>query len=144
MPAQTVTSHVHSNVLRRALQANGVFSGISGIAITVGSGFVAELLGLETTSAINLIGTSLFVFALWLFFITANESISYWLALAVVLLDLVWAAASALVVLTDWLLLTPAGKWLIVSIAAIVTAFALVQSYGLGQLRVTARALDTA
>lgn len=132
------TSTAYSRVLRRALQGNGLFSGISGTALAVAPAQVSAFLGVDMPGLINFLGASLIAFAVALFWLAAETTIRRGLALTVIFLDLVWVADSALLLTTDVVPLTIRGMWAIVIVCGIVAAFAALQSYGLYQSRLLA------
>ena len=131
MAVQHPPTTTHSNVLRRALQANGLFSAISGVVLAVLPTPVSSFLGLDMPGLINFLGAGLIGFAVALFWLATEPKIRRSLALAVILLDLAWVVDSILLLITDIVPLTAHGMWAIAIVSGIVAFFAALQSYGL-------------
>lgn len=129
-------SHVKSTLLRRALQANGVFSVfsvLSGIVLILEAEPLSTLLGLNTPKILIGVGASLLLYAAALFrnaFRTSINSTEAWMAM---ILDLTWVAGSVVVILVG--LLTTIGNWVVASVADIVLLFGLLQFYGIRKLQ---------
>ncbi|MFQ5546619.1 MAG: hypothetical protein ACE5FE_11615 [Acidiferrobacterales bacterium] len=121
----------HSNVLRRALQANGLFSAVSGVVLAVLPTQVSSFLGTDMPGLINFIGASLIGFAVALFWLAAEPRIRRDLALAIILLDITWVVNSVLLLITGIVPMTTHGMWAIAIVSGIVAVFAALQSYGL-------------
>ena len=131
MATQFLPTTTHPNVLRRALQANGLFSAISGVVLAVLPTPVSSFLGLDMPGLINFLGAGLIGFAVALFWLAAEPKIRRSLALTVILLDIAWVADSILLLITDIVPLTAHGMWAIAIVSGIVAFFAALQSYGL-------------
>ncbi len=131
MATQFLPNTTHSNVLRRALQANGLFSAISGVVLAVLPTPVSSFLGLDMPGLINFLGAGLIGFAVALFWLAAEPRIRPGVALTIILLDLAWVVDSILLLITDIVPLTAHGMWAIAIVSGIVAVFAALQSYGL-------------
>lgn len=131
MAVQLPPTTAHSNVLRRALQANGLFSAVSGVVLAVLPTPVSSFLGLDVPGLINFLGAGLIGFAVALFWLAAEPRIPRGLALTVILLDIAWVVDSILLLITDIVPLTRHGMWVIAIVSGIVAVFAALQSYGL-------------
>ncbi len=131
MAVQLPPTTAHSNVLRRALQANGLFSAVSGVVLAVLPTPVSSFLGLDVPGLINFLGAGLIGFAVALFWLAAEPRIPRGLALTVILLDIAWVVDSILLLITDIVPLTRHGMWAIAIVSGIVAVFAALQSYGL-------------
>lgn len=140
MAAQLPPTTTHSHVLRRALQANGLFSAVSGILLAVLPTQVSSFLGLDVPGLINFIGAGLIGFAVALFWLAAESRIRRSFALTVILLDIAWVADSILLLTTEFVPLTTHGMWAIAIVSGIVAVFAALQSYGLHRLYITSGA----
>ena len=134
MTTQTTVQRENGNLLRRALRANGVFSGLSGLLMTVAANPLAELLGLNNPLILLITGVSLIIFSAALFYRAAQESLDRQFALIVIELDAAWVVGSYLILFTNWVALTNAGWWTVAIVADIVAAFAIVQYIGLRRL----------
>ena len=131
MAVQFPPPTTHSNVLRRALQANGLFSAVSGVVLAVLPAQVSSFLGLDIPGLINFIGAGLIGFAVALFWLAAEPRIRRSLAIAVILLDIAWVVNSVLLLITEFVPLTAQGTLVIAIVSGIVGMFAALQSYGL-------------
>lgn len=131
MAVQLPATTTYSNVLRRALQVNGLFSAISGVVLAVLPTQVSSFLGLDMPGLINFLGAGLIGFAVALFWLAAEPRIHRSLALTVILLDIAWVVDSVWLLITDIVPLTTHGMWAIAMVAGMVALFAVLQSYGL-------------
>ncbi len=131
MAVQIPPITAHSNVLRRALQANGLFSVLSGVVLAVSPAQVSSFLGLDMPGLINFLGAGLIGFAVALFWLAAEPRIRRSLALTVILLDIAWVVGSILLLINDIVSFTSHGMWAIAIVSGIVAVFAALQSYGL-------------
>jgi len=122
-----------SNLLRRALQANGVFSALSGIILIVAAKPLSTRLGLTLPSILIGVGVSLLVYAAGLFHSGRRETINQAEAYLVVILDAAWVVGSAVVIFAG--VLTTTGNWVVAIVADVVLLFALLQIYGLRQMQ---------
>lgn len=134
MTVQLPPTTTRDNMLRRALQANGLFSAISGVVLAVLPTQMSSFLGPNMPGVINLLGASLIGFAVALFWLAAEPRVRRSLALAVILLDIAWVVNSILLLITDAVPLTTHGMWAIAIVSGIVAFFAALQSYGLHRL----------
>ncbi len=122
-------------LLRNALLANAVFSGVNGIADVFFSGPMAAFAGVPA-AIVPFSGASLIAFAAALLWLRSRPTMSPGLVRAVIGLDLVWVIGSvAALLLRDSLGLTVAGAWSVAVGAGIVALFAVLQYVGLRGLR---------
>ena len=131
MIAQTTTQSTKSNLLSRVLQANGVFSGLSGATLTFAAGPLASFLGLNSPMILVGIGIALILYAPTLFYIAAQTPTNRKFVMTAIILDVAWVIASIDLLVTDFVLLTNAGWWAVAIVADIVAVFAIVQFYAL-------------
>ncbi|MDH3670106.1 MAG: hypothetical protein OES46_02945 [Gammaproteobacteria bacterium] len=131
MAVQLPPTATNSNVLRRALQANGLFSAVNGVVLAVLPTQVSSFLGLDMPGLMNFLGAGLIGFAVALFWLAAEPRIRRSLALAVILLDVAWVVDSILLLVTDIVPLTIHGMWAIAIVSGMVASLAALQSYGL-------------
>ncbi len=130
-------SATDSNLLRQALRSNGLFSGISGLILLLGASSIAQLTGLSMPAIRMGLGGVLVLYGAGLLWHTGRESIDRRLALAAVLLDLLWVAGSIILLLKGGTILTTAGRWTVALIAEAVGGFAALQLYGLWRIHKT-------
>lgn len=131
MIAQTTTQRTKSNLLSRVLQANGLFSGLSGIMLTFAAGPIATFLGLNSPMILVGIGIALILYAPALFYVAAQTPINRKLVMTAIILDVAWVIGSIDLLVTDWVPLTTVGWWAVAIVADIVAVFAIVQYYAL-------------
>jgi hypothetical protein len=114
--------------LRRILIGNALFSGISGLLFLVISTSIARFLGIEKASlVILLIGVGLAGYAFLIYRNASREEISKSFVLTAIISDSTWVVLSILLLLTNRVLFTIAGKWVVGIVAAIVDVFATLQ-----------------
>jgi len=131
MATQIQSQQTGSSLLRRALQGNAVFSGLSGALFVVAATPLASFLGIDTPLVLMVLGVTLLLYAVALFRQAAQESINRQFTIAAILLDVAWVAGSIVLLLTGWVPFTTGGKWAVAIIADIVAVFAALQYFGL-------------
>jgi hypothetical protein len=117
-------------LLRRTLQANGIFSGLSGIRFIADAGPLASFLGLSALPLV-VIGAVLLLHAAILLVKANREPVDPRLAWYAIIGDVAWVIGSVEILVTGWLPLTPAGWWAVAIVADIVAVFAILQFYEL-------------
>lgn len=122
-------------LLRRTLQGNGLFCGISGIVFIVGAGPITTFLGLSSPSILVVIGIGLLLYAASLFMAAARQTITRQTGFLYAIMDTVWVLGSIVLLLTNWVPFTAEGKWSIGLVALIVAVFAELQYYGAWRVR---------
>ncbi len=133
-----MSNHPEASVLRRALQANFAFSGLSAVILLIWADEISDLFGLEMQWPFIGIGISLLFFAGMLCLIFSRPAINPTLAAVVILLDLLWIAGSLVLLLAAPNAISGTGRQLVVIVASIVALFALLQFYGLRRLKAAA------
>lgn len=122
------------NLLRFALLGNSLFCFLSGLDFVLFPGPVASFLGLASPTVIFVLGVILVAYTLIIFSQSRAPSVDLSFARYAIILDLLWVIGSALLVFTDLIALTTAGKWAIAIIADIVLVFAILQYVGLRRI----------
>ena len=132
MQTQSLTTHINqqSNFLSKAMRANGVFSGISGIVFMIGANPIATFLGVEMPLAFMVLGVMLIGYAILLLAVTRTIPIMNFWAWMAICLDVVWVVASYVLIFSNLLPFTTAGKWAIALIAEVVFLFTIAQAIG--------------
>ena len=120
-------------LLRNALRANATFSGLSGLCGALASAAIAGSLGPAPTIVLSQ-GVMLLGFSVALFWLSTRPEIPLRLALAVVVLDLLWVATTAAPLLASGEL-TSVGVPVVLALAAIVLGFAYLQYQGVRRVR---------
>lgn len=133
MTLQTTSTRIKSDLLRRALQANSIFSGVSGGIFIAAAGPLTSFLGLDAPVILILTGVLLILYAVGLWQTAARNPINRRLALIAVILDAAWVIGSLAILLTGWLSLTTGGRWVVAIVADVVAIFAGLQWYALRQ-----------
>ena len=119
----------NQRLLRRALQGNALFSGISGVLILAMNRTLVEFLGLSSSASVTPLGIGLLGYAGWLLGNARREKIKIvdaWIAVA---LDMVWAVASYALLFA--VRFSSGGKWVVALVAELVFLFAVMQWFGL-------------
>lgn len=129
---QTVKADfAQSNLLRRALQANGVFSSMSGLILIAASDRIAALIGIE--QSLTLTGVLLLIFAASLFWNARREMINRTEAWIAVALDVAWVVGTTALIFAG--VFNSTGNWVVAIVADVVLLFAVLQFFGLRKLR---------
>ena len=124
---------LESMLLRRVLQANAVFSTISGIALVAFAGRFAAFMGVGRSWILLVIGAVLLVFAVTLLVNSLRENINENEVVQAIISDGVWVAASTVIAFMG--IVSPAGIWMVALVACLVLSFAILQAAGLRKLR---------
>ncbi|MDX1413049.1 MAG: hypothetical protein R3293_02600 [Candidatus Promineifilaceae bacterium] len=120
-----------SNLLKNALRGNALFSGLSGIVALLGSQYLAEFTGLGSSMLFTILGIVLILYGIDLWWVSSREQIDHRFAWAAIILDVLWVAGSAAILLSGWPALSVAGRWTVFIIAELVALFAVIQFIGL-------------
>lgn len=124
-----------TTLLHRALAWNAAFSAASAILMVLIANWLAAQLGLPGPLPIYLVAGGLAVFALQLGNIVRTHEYRNWEISSIILGDLAWVAASAILVAIYFDRLTIAGLFIVDAVAMIVLYLAIQQIRGLRLLR---------
>ncbi len=116
--------------LRKAIQANAVFSVVSGLLIVVVEPLVLGWLGLEDLG-IWPVGAMLIGFSGYLFWMSRNSRVPGALVQGVIFSDWAWVGGTALLVYLKASLFSGFGLFLLLDVAVIVSILAIMQTRGL-------------
>jgi hypothetical protein len=119
-----------SPLLRKALLADALLSGITGLALALLAGTLAAPLGL-TVGLLRWSGIILIPYAAFVARIGKRERIQRALVFVVVACNAVWALDSVLLLVADWIEPSILGEVFVVGQAAIVAVLAELQFIGL-------------
>ena len=123
----------NSSLLKNTLYGNSIFSFTSGLAFVLFSKAVAGFLGLSASWIILALGAGLLLYG-WQIYTTAKtDPINTNFARFAVYADLAWVLGSVVLIFTNLVDFTTAGKWGVAIIADIVLVFAFLQYMGLRQ-----------
>jgi hypothetical protein len=118
--------------LRRALLANCVFSGLSGIILIFGSNPLSGLFGLHMPATLIGVGTLLLVYAAALLLNALRGTVCQTEAFLAVLLNIAWVVGSMGLLFAGSL--STVGNWTVALVANIVLLFAAFQFYAIRRL----------
>ena len=116
--------------LRKAIQANAVFSVVSGLLIVLAEPLVLGWLGLEDVG-IWPVGAMLIGFSGYLFWMSRNTRVPGALVQGVIFGDWAWVGGTALLVYLKASLFSGFGLFLLLDVAVIVSILAIMQTRGL-------------
>ena len=122
-----------ADLLRTALLANCVFSGLSGIILLFGSSPLSELFGLQMPRILIGTGALLLVYAAALLLNARRVTVCQTEASITVFLNIAWVVGSVGLLVAGSL--SSAGNWTVTIIANIVLLFAVFQFYAIRRLR---------
>jgi hypothetical protein len=114
--------------LRRALMADGVVSGLSGLLLAAAPGVIAALAGTSTVIVAS-VGASLLLYGFFLLRGARREGPPRAEAVAAVALNVAWLLASVAVVVAG--LLTREGNWAVILVGDVVLLFTGLEIVGL-------------
>lgn len=120
-----------SNLLKKALRGNALFSGLSGAIALLGAQPLAAFTGIDVAAVFYVLGIVLIIYAIDLWWVFSREPIDHRFAWAAIILDILWVAGSAAILIFDWPALTVAGRWAVFFLAEVVAIFAILQYVGL-------------
>lgn len=129
-----------SNFLRLSLRGNAFFSSLSGLSFLVASERIAAILGNVPAPVVLSVGLQLLLFAGALVWLASRPEVSVPLAITVIVADLLWVVATAVVVYAD--LFTQNGEILALVLADVVLILAILQTIGVR--RMSGAVADTA
>ena len=118
-------------LLRRAMQIDAAVSGAGGLLLTLLPGPLSVLIGFERPAYLLAVGIGLLGYAVWLLSSARRPNVNIWAGRVVISLNLLWVAASAVLLLDEPGLFNALGQWLVGIVAVLVADFALVQYLGL-------------
>ena len=124
--------------LGRVLIADGVVSGLCGLALLVAPGPIATLIGLRSSAIVAAVGLSLLGYAAVLVTGARGSGARRTAALAVAL-NVAWLVGTAAVILSG--ALSREGNWALILVGDVVLVFALLEGVG---WRKTARLMPAA
>lgn len=134
MTLQTAPQNSKSTLLRRTLQADAIFSALSGLVMLAGGGPLAAFAGLETPLILLVVGAGCLLYAASIFYNIRQPIINPAFAWFTIIGNAAWVLTS-LVILFAGLPLTTPGWWAIALAADIVAVFAALQYLGLRRIQ---------
>ncbi len=129
-PRAITSFNTPSRLLRRALPADAILTGISGIALLVSAVPLSALLGLP--SALLLASAAIFIpFAAFVGWLSTRPRVHRPLVFAAIVLNALWAVDSILLLLTRWMQPSLPGEVFIIAQAVLVAVVAELEFIGL-------------
>ena len=119
-----------SRLLRRALVADAIITGATGLAMFLAAGILAALFGLPD-ALLRYAGLSLIPFAAFVGVLAGRETISRTAVRAIIVANVLWVVNSLLLLMTGWVQPSVLGYIFVIGQAIIVAGFAEVQHAGL-------------
>jgi hypothetical protein len=116
--------------LRRALLLDAVASGTTGLLMIVGAGLVEGLLGLPA-ALLRGAGLVLIPYVTFVIYAGTREAISRAAVWAIIVANMLWAAASALLLVAGWVAPTAPGYAFVIGQAVVVALLGELQYLGL-------------
>jgi hypothetical protein len=121
------------DLLKKALAGNALFSVVSGVAILFANRWLVKFLGLPAKASLAIVGVSLIVYAVILWFNARRRKIRITDAWIAVIIDAVWVLGSSVLIFV--VPFSSGGKWVVALVAELVLAFAIVQWLGIRRIR---------
>lgn len=119
-----------SSFLRLVLLADAAASGATGLLVLIGGDFLEGLLGVPAT-LLRAAGVILLPYVAFVVYVGMRESLARPAIWAVVVCNVLWAAASALLLMGPWIAPTALGYAFVIGQAAVVALLAALQYLGL-------------
>lgn len=120
--------------LTTILRADGIFALVSAAVALFASGPVAELIELETPTALVALGVVLLGYGVMLLFFADREPANRRVAQIAIALNMLWVVGSYAGLLFGFFPVNTAGKWAIALIAEVVFAFGVLEIIALRRL----------
>ena len=135
MTLQATSTQGATSFVQRALQVDALFSGLSGLALSLASGPISAFLGVDAPLALVGVGLGLLAWTALLLLKVAPSPVNPTLLWLVIEGNVLWVIISGLILFTGWLPLTTSGWWAVALVADVVAVFAVLQFYGLRRER---------
>jgi len=137
------TESPRSPLLSRALVANGVFSGSSGLVLVAATDTVGAWLGVTDSGILLVLGLGLLAFSAGLVLLSRSPRAGRPFIMAATASDGAWVLGSVVLLVGFPDLLTTAGEATVGAVAVVVAAFGIAQVVGLQRASVETRARDS-
>jgi Kef-type K+ transport system membrane component KefB len=119
--------------LKRALLANAIFSGISGITLLATAPQLSEMMNIANPWVLRIVGACLLFFVLQL--AGAVRKPDPKMVRVIIIQDWLWVMGTVIIISAGLFGLSAQGYWLMIAVAAVVAVLALAQGYYLKQVR---------
>lgn len=131
MATQVLLQRLRTGLLPRVLRTDGVVCMIAGTLAVTLAAVIAPTLGLPQSIEIRLLGIVMVVYGLILFSSAQHPQRARRIAIASLVMDLLWVTGSAWLLSGHVLPLTTTGWWLVLGMAVVVVGFAEATLWGL-------------
>ncbi len=121
------------SLLPRALCANAIFSAATGTALLALADVLGPTLGVSSPWVLRIVGLSLLPFAVQIWTLARSTPIPPARVRQVIGMDVAWVLGSIVLLVVDAVPWTAAGVAALCAVAAVVGAFAVLQTIGLRQ-----------
>ena len=119
-----------NRTLRLALQANGIFSMVSGLISVVFADALADFMEIDAL-VLRFVGVGVLVFGVTVYWFGRHDTVEPGFAIFTTIADILWVIGSLVLVVAYPDLVSSGGNGLIVVVAAVVLALAITQFVGL-------------
>lgn len=118
--------------LRRALMADGIVSGLSGLPLVAAPSLIASWIGLRSAVVVAMVGVSLVIYGLALVRHARRETLRRAEAALTIALNVAWLVGTVVVVVAGWL--NREGNWALILVGDVVLVFAALEAIGLRKM----------
>ena len=122
-----------SQLLKKTLLANALFSDLCGFMLLLGASTIAPLIGFNSPIILAVIGVGLMGYGAWLFLNARRAVPSLAQVQIAVAADVAWVIGAALVILLG--VLNTTGNWILAGVTDVVLCFAILQWVGIRRLQ---------
>ena len=122
-----------SQLLKKTLLANALFSDLCGFMLLLGASTIAPLIGFNSPIILAVIGVGLMGYGAWLFLNARRAVPSLAQAQIAVVADVAWVIGAAVVILLG--VLNTTGNWILAGVTDVVLCFAILQWVGIRRLQ---------
>jgi len=127
-------STMSSNLLKKALRTNSVFSLICAADLLLFSKSIANMMGEFDPTYLIVLGIGLIIFALFILYISERNKLNLSQAKAITFMDGGWIAGSILLIIYNPAWLSATGLVLIAAVGVVVTLCAYFQTKGIQKI----------
>lgn len=122
-----------SQLLKKTLLANALFSDLCGFILLLGASTIAPLIGFNSPIILAVIGLGLMGYGAWLFLNARRAVPSLAQAQIAVAADVAWVIGAAVIILLG--VLNTTGNWILAGVTDVVLCFAILQWVGIRRLQ---------
>ena len=118
-------------ILNTTLRVNAAFSLLSGVDMIVFDRSLVEMFAGYDAGSIMPTGVMLIVFSVFVFSVSMLREVNKYLVGAIIAMDVLWVAGSAVLLVAASTSLTAIGIFAVAAVAFIIALFAVLQTVGL-------------